>query len=281
MNITDTMMEYIGHHGSDLLVVNAARASFGKESAWLPSGAPNDYEGVVYQNIDGRPVNLSKGDANLIRFLATGFRAQEWDDFLNEIIGLVTAANESFGKLDVKAELTKKLHEYKRKAQHWAPFGHPHLTLRMRLPIFLARQFVKHQVGGVWSEESRRYMSNEPEFWFQDLVHARPADIKQGAGGEPAVEQSVARDWMERATEQSLNTYQLLLDHQVAPEEARTILTLNTMTTVVWTGSLLFWARVRNQRVDAHAQLAAQELGRKLDEIVGSRYPVSWAALTA
>ena len=149
MNITDTMMEYIGHHGSDLLVVNAARASFGKESAWLPSGAPNDYEGVVYQNIDGHPVNLSKADANLIRFLATGFRAQEWDDFLNEIIGLVTAANESFGKLDVKAELTKKLHEYKRKAQHWAPFGHPHLTLRMRLPIFLARQFVKHQIGGV------------------------------------------------------------------------------------------------------------------------------------
>jgi thymidylate synthase ThyX len=86
---------------------------------------------------------------------------------------------------------------------------------------------------------------------------------------------------MERTTENSLNTYQLLLDHQVAPEEARTILTLNTMTTVVWTGSLLFWARVRNQRVDAHAQLAAQELGRKLDEIVGSRYPVSWAALTA
>ena len=281
MKTVDTMMEYIGHHGSDLLVVNAARASFGKESAWLPSGAPNDYEGVVYQNIDGHPVNLSKGDANLIRFLATGFRAQEWDDFLNEIIGLVTAANESFGKLDVKAELTKKLHEYKRKAQHWAPFGHPHLTLRMKLPIFLARQFVKHQVGGVWSEESRRYMSNEPEFWFQDSVHARPADIKQGSGGEPAVEQSVARDWMERTTENSLNTYQLLLDHQVAPEEARTILTLNTMTTVVWTGSLLFWARVRNQRVDSHAQLAAQELGRKLDEIVGSRYPVSWAALTA
>ena len=273
MKTVDTMMEYIGHHGSDLLVVNAARASFGKESAWLPSGAPNDYEGVVYQNIDGHPVNLSKGDANLIRFLATGFRAQEWEEFLQQVRNV--AAN---GTLQ---ELTALLHEYKRKAQHWAPFGHPHLTLRMKLPIFLARQFVKHQVGGVWSEESRRYMSNEPEFWFQDSVHARPADIKQGSGGEPAVEQSVARNWMERTTEGSLNTYQLLLDHQVAPEEARTILTLNTMTTVVWTGSLLFWARVRNQRVDGHAQLAAQELGRKLDEIVGSRYPVSWAALTA
>ena len=280
MNITEPTMEYIGHHGSDLLVVNAARASFGKEVAWLPSGTPNDYEGVVYQNIDGHPVNLSKGDAGLIRFLATGYRTHEWDDFLSEIIGLVTAANESFGKLDVKAELTKKLHEYKRKAQHWAPFGHPHLTLRMTLPIFLARQYVKHQVGGVWSEESRRYIADEPDFWLPDEVHARPADIKQGSDGEPAVEQSVALDWMQRSTQTALNTYQLLLDHQVAPEEARTILPLNMMTTVVWTGSLLFWSRVRNQRVDAHAQLAAQKLAVQLDDIVGSRYPVSWAALT-
>lgn len=280
MNIAEPNMEYIGHHGSDLLVVNAARASFGKEVSWLPSGTPNDYEGVVYQNIDGHPVNLSKGDANLIRFLATGYRTHEWDDFLSEIIGLVTAANESFGKLDVKAELTKKLHEYKRKAQHWAPFGHPHLTLRMTLPIFLARQYVKHQVGGVWSEESRRYIADEPDFWLPDEVHARPADIKQGSGGEPAVEQSVALDWMQRSTQTALNTYQLLLDNQVAPEEARTILPLNMMTTVVWTGSLLFWSRVRNQRVDAHAQLAAQKLGKQLDTVVGPCYPVSWAALT-
>jgi len=111
-------------------------------------------------------------------------------------------------------------------------------------------------------------------------VHARPADIKQGSGGEPAVEQSVALDWMQRSTQTALNTYQLLLDHQVAPEEARTILPLNMMTTVVWTGSLLFWSRVRNQRVDAHAQLAAQKLGKQLDTVVGPRYPVSWAALT-
>ena len=272
MNITEPKMEYIGHHGSDLLVVNAARASFGKEVAWLPSWASNDYEGVVYQNIDGQAVNLSKGDAGLIRFLATGYRTHEWEEFLQQVRNV--AAN---GTLQ---ELTALLHEYKRKAQHWAPFGHPHLTLRMTLPIFLARQYVKHQVGGVWSEESRRYIADEPDFWLPDEVHARPEDIKQGSGGEPAVEQSVALDWMQRSTQTALNTYQLLLDHQVAPEEARTILPLNMMTTVVWTGSLLFWSRVRNQRVDAHAQLAAQKLGKQLDTVVGPRYPVSWAALT-
>lgn len=62
-------------------------------------------------------------------------------------------------------------------------------------------------------------------------------------------------------------------------EEARTVLPLNMMTTVVWTGSLLFWSRVCNQRVDSHAQLAAQELGRHIAAIMQPLYPVSWAAL--
>ena len=50
--------------------------------------------------------------------------------------------------------------------------------------------------------------------------------------------------------------------------------------TVVWTGSLLFWSRVCNQRVDSHAQLAAQELGHLISGIVGPLFPVSWDALT-
>lgn len=51
------------------------------------------------------------------------------------------------------------------------------------------------------------------------------------------------------------------------------------MTTVTWAGSLLFWSRVCNQRVDSHAQLAAQELGRQIDDIVRPHFPVSWDAL--
>ena len=78
----------------------------------------------------------------------------------------------------------------------------------------------------------------------------------------------------------SLKSYKALREKNVAPEEARIVLTLNSMTTVVWTGSLLFWSRVCNQRVDSHAQLAAQELGRKISDIVGPRFPYSWEALT-
>ena len=274
--------EYIDHMGSDLSVVNAARASFGKESDWdygETTKVIDEDRNVSWQHLDKK---LKPADANLIRFLATGYRTSEWAGFLDEVIEV--------SKLhDAKPRLTKLLHGYKRKAQHWAPFGHPHVEIRVKMPIFLARQFVKHQVGGVWSEESRRYISDEPEFWLPDEWHTRPDDIKQGSGAVIThmtwndggdVEQEEIDPIARELTAQQAYAYLQMVKGGVAPEEARIILTLNMMTTVVWTGSLLFWSRVCNQRVDSHAQLAAQALGRKISSIVQPLYPVSWEALT-
>lgn len=254
--------EYLDHMGTDLTVVNAARASFGKESWWQ----------------DLEKLTLKDGDAGLIRFLATGYRTKEWDDFLEYVITL--ASSTVYNKEERKAALTTVLHAYKRKAQHWAPFAHPHVQIRVSMPIFLARQFVKHQIGGVWSEESRRYISDEPGVWFPDEWHTRPEDIKQGSG-DLVTDQAFCDLVARNSTEDGIENYQRLLNQGVAPEEARIVLTLNMMTTVVWTGSLLFWSRVCNQRVDSHAQLAAQELGKLISGIVEPLYPVSWKALTA
>ena len=262
MKIEQITAEYREHMGSDLSVVNAARASFGKESTWEP--------GSVMLEDGGR--RLREADANLIRFLATGYRTSEWKQFLDDIRAVAQFSSD--------AALTDLLKEYKRKAQHWAPFAHPHVTIRISLPIFLARQFVKHQVGGVWSEESRRYISDEPGVWFPNEWHTRPEDIKQGSGGTLGYSDQAAVGYeMRNAVAQATGTYSFALASGVAPEEARIVLPLNMMTTVVWTGSLLFWSRVCNQRVDSHAQLAAQELGRKIADIVRPLYPVSWAAL--
>ena len=264
MKTAQIFAEYIDHMGSDLTVVNAARTSFGKESDW-ETNADGTYAG---------PANrLKPADANLIRYLATGYRTKEWDEFLDEIKD--AAINGS------PADLTNLLHAYKRRAQHWAPFAHPHIEIRVQMPVFLARQFVKHQVGGVWSEESRRYISDEPEVWFPEEWHTRPEDIKQGSGAVlgPKVFQDELHDRAEKVVVHALSTYDDLMNSGVAPEEARIILPLNMMTTVVWTGSLLFWSRVCNQRVDSHAQLAAQELGRKISDIARPLFPVSWAAL--
>ena len=281
MNTTQTTtVEYLDHMGSDLSVVNAARASFGKESEWEYGEVevkpdPCDPEASVWV----APKRLKQADANLIRFLATGYRTKEWNELLDEITSLALQGHFSPGEGDPRGELTNLLHNYKRKAQHWAPFGHPHVQIRVSMPIFLARQFVKHQVGGVWSEESRRYISDEPGVYIPEEWHTRPEDIKQGSGGL-VPQQGIADSIAVNTTQRALDAYGQLLGGGVAPEEARTILPLNMMTTVVWTGSLLFWSRVVNQRVDGHAQLAAQVLGKQISAIVGPLFPVSWKELT-
>ncbi len=280
MNVEQIRAEYIDHLGSDLMVVNAARTSFGKESDWVYAYPPEDAEG---NQLDHEPPKVLKpADANLIRYLATGYKSSEWDAFLGEILEVANKHIDSIAR----TRLTKLLHAYKRRPQHWAPFAHPHLSLRMTLPMFLARQFVKHQIGGTWSEESRRYISDEPGVWFPDEWHTRPEDIKQGSGGtiEEMIPYQGAKpmavgDVAEECAEHAVRTYMSMVRKGVAPEEARIVLPLNTMTTVTWTGSLLFWSRVCNQRVDSHAQLAAQELGRQIANIVRPYYPVSWAAL--
>ena len=269
MKTAEIFAEYKDHMGTDLTVVNAARTSFGKESDW-ETNADGTYAG---------PVNrLSQADANLIRFLATGFRTKDWDALLDKVL---SAAFQSPDYATQKSELTDILQHYKKSAQHWAPFAHPHMQIRMKLPMFLARQFVKHQIGGTWSEESRRYMSSEPEFWFPKEWHGRPEDIKQGSGYAigPQVFQDDLSDRAEKVAVHALNTYEEMVAAGVAPEEARIVLPLNTMTTVTWTGSLLFWSRVCNQRLDSHAQKAANELAEQIAAIAQPIFPVSWAAL--
>lgn len=276
MKTTEITVEYLDHMGSDLTVVNAARTSFGKESTW-DYGPPTEHLGYDNEVTYRQERVLKEADAKLIRYLATGYRTKEWDELLGEIAEIVIS-NAGHDVAGMKAELTALLHTYKRRGQHWAPFAHPHLSLRMKLPMFLARQFVKHQVGGVWSEESRRYMSSEPEFWLPKEWHGRPEDIKQGSEGVHP--ESVM--WGQAAAEHTKNAlafYMQAVGSGIAPEEARIVLPLNTMTTVIWTGSLLFWSRVCNQRVDSHAQKAANELAGQIADIVRPHFPVSWAAL--
>lgn len=261
MKKENLFVEYLDHMGSDLTVVNAARASLGKESHWL-------FETTEEGN---QNLYLSKEDDNLIRYLATGYRTSEWTQLLHNLRQVAMSGTDE--------EMTAMLHAYKRQAQHWAPFAHGQVQLRLRMPMFLARQFVKHQVGGVWSEESRRYISSEPGVYIPTEWHCRPEDIKQGSGGivrDPLAVHLTALG----SIESSIASYKKMLDLGTAPEEARMVLPLNTMTTVVWTGSLLFWARVCNQRVDSHAQLAAQELGKLISSYVSPHFPTSWKYLT-
>ena len=216
-------VDLVDHMGTDMTVVDAARVSMAKESAW--------------EVLDCGISMLPDKDAKLVNYLANN--------------------------------------------NHWTPFGHCFATFRVKAPIFVARQLVKHQVGLCWNEVSRRYVDEEPEFWFPEVWRERPdGSIKQGSGSNHYASIHIAR-LIERTTQEGLRLYQSLIDDNVAPEQARMILPLNTMTEWIWSGSLAAWARVCKLRLDPHAQeetrLVAEAFAKELEPI----FPVSWAALMA
>lgn len=177
-----------------------------------------------------------------------------------------------------------KLIDYLAKHNHWSPFAHTSIQLRVKAPIFVARQLVKHQVGGVWNEVSRRYVDSEPEFWFPDQWRGRPeGSMKQGSNGVVELLASgseVGGFWLPRdVVNLCLDQYKNMLQQGVAPEQARMILPQNMMTEWYWTGSLMFFTRVCKQRLDPHAQQETREIAERIAEIVAPLFPVSWSAL--
>ena len=204
----------------------------------------------------------------------------DYVDHLGGDINVVNAARVSFAKEVKEFDLEKdtKLINYLAKHNHFTPLAHTSVTIRVKAPIFMARQFVKHQIGMTWNEESRRYIDDEPEFYIPKELRGRPVNAKQGSNG--VLESSdLFTDMIVAESSRCLDLYKRLLEANVAPEQCRMVLPQNTMTNWMWTGSLVAFARVVKLRTDSHAQQEAQELAKLINDIVAPLYPVSWKAL--
>lgn len=205
----------------------------------------------------------------------------EYVDHMGSDKSVVNAARVSFDKLaeNYTDEQNEKLISYLAKHNHWSPFAHATISLRIKAPIFVARQLAKSQVGLAWNEVSRRYVDSVPEFWFPKEWRGKPLNAKQGSSGVVSLEGLGSGYWPEHISDKCLATYNQLLGYGVAPEQARMVLPQNTMTEWIWTGSLYAFARVCNLRLDAHAQQETQEVAKKISGIIQPLFPVSWGVL--
>lgn len=211
-------------------------------------------------------------------------------DHMGNDLTVVNAARVSFDKessfewdheeLRLKlSDADARLVKYLAKHGHWSPFAHPSVQFQVKAPIFVARQLAKHQVGGVLNEVSRRYVDSEPEFYIPAEWRGRPeGSVKQGSG-EPVRHQKLVEAVVKKTTADALEIYNDLLSSGVAPEMARMVLPQNTMTEWYWTGSLMFWARVCRQRLDAHAQAESQQVALLVSKHMRKLFPVSWDVL--
>ena len=168
----------------------------------------------------------------------------------------------------------EKLISYLAKHNHWSPFGHCSMQFHIKAPIFVARQLVKHQVGLVWNEVSRRYVDDEPEFYVPKRWRLRPeGSVKQGSSDE-TIEYDIAGTMAYVKT-----TYNNLLREQVAPEMARMVLPQNMYTEWYWSGTLMAFARVCNLRCAKDTQWETQQIANKIDRFGAEFFPYSWVEL--
>jgi thymidylate synthase (FAD) len=180
-----------------------------------------------------------------------------------------------------------KLIKYLATHKHTSPFRHNNISVRCLVPIFLARQLGKHQVGLSWNEVSRRYVDTVPTFYTPTEWRSRPnGSIKQGSG-ESAVLYCNHEFWGDEPTsymyseliDHALAVYNSMLKAGVAPEMARMVLPQSMNTEFVWSGSLMAFAHIYKLRIDGHSQLEAQQFARQLDTIIRPLFPVAWEAL--
>jgi thymidylate synthase (FAD) len=195
-------------------------------------------------------------------------------DFMGTDLSVVNAARVSFAKeSDEFSDKDAKLINYLAKHNHWSPFGHASMQFRIKAPIFVARQLVKHQVGLVWNEVSRRYVDDEPEFYIPSEWRLKADDKKQGSSDE-TIEYNLGS-----TLEFVKTTYQNMLRANIAPEMARMILPQNLYTEWYWSGTLMAFARVCNLRCKPDTQMETQLIANEIDLKSRELFPISWKAL--
>lgn len=168
-----------------------------------------------------------------------------------------------------------KLIEYLAKHNHKSPFNHAFLSFRVKAPIFVARQLVKHKFLP-WNEVSRRYVDDEPEFYIPDVYRKKAENVKQGSSDEHV---DLQFKYTETSTQTALISYLKMLEAGVCAEQARMVLPQNTMTEWIWSGSLGAFADMCKLRLDAHAQKESQEVAHHIAGYLNHLFPVSFKAL--
>jgi thymidylate synthase (FAD) len=279
---------YIDHMGTDLSVVNAAKVSFGERSEWENDQDDDSWVNPFIGNYRREMRHpdfvgkLSEKGQDLIQFLARGCTSGDWGAIMQSV---AECSSEEDQKIVYDEDLEGLLNHIRKMPSHWSPFAHTAISLHLKMPIFVARQIMKHTTGIEYNEVSRRYVKSEPEFYFPDVWRKKADNVKQGSSDEAVANyqslweyDSVENDYNAHMNE-AAEFYKHLLSQGVAPEQARMVLPQSMYTEVIATGNLYAWANMYIQRTDSHAQKETQDLAKQIGDIVKPLYPVSWDAL--
>jgi len=206
-----------------------------------------------------------------IKVLDKGF--VRYVDHMGDDRRIVDAARVSYGSERQSEEKDKKLLFRLYRDKHTSPFEMGKLTLNIKMPIFIARQYVRHRMQNL-NEYSARYKELPEEFYIPEVWRKQGgAENKQGSEVSDNLPHAGLSNFLEEASKEAYKKYQYLLTSGIAREMARMVLPLNIYTEmwVCWDmKNLLHFITLRE---DAHAQAEIQEYGKTIKEIARHFFP--------
>lgn len=191
---------------------------------------------------------------------------------------IVQSARVSYGEGTKTVSQDGALIDYLLRHQHTSPFEQVVLTFHLKMPIFVARQWVRHRMGRM-NEVSGRYSIMKDEFYVPSDKDIAPqsTDNKQGRCEEafPKEQAEEIRKELEKGQEESYKIYSALVEKGLAREIARIDLPLALYTEFYWQMDLHNLFHFLKLRLDSHAQLEIREYAKVILEICKKVAPMA------
>ncbi|MSO53931.1 MAG: FAD-dependent thymidylate synthase [Rhodospirillales bacterium] len=211
-------------------------------------------------------------------------------DYLGDDTAIVQAARVSYGRGTKKVSDDRGLIRYLMRHRHTTPFEMCELKLHVKLPIFVARQWIRHRTANV-NEYSARYSVLDREFYVPERMAAQSETNRQGRAGElDPTESDAARALIQGDGDRAYGTYLDLLNETeggevrdpsrkgVARELARMVLPANVYTQWYWKVDLHNLLHFLSLRADPHAQYEIRVYAEAIGAVVQKWVPITWEA---
>ena len=193
---------------------------------------------------------------------------------------IVQAARVSYGKGTSKVSQDRGLIRYLMRHRHSTPFEMVEFKFHCKMPIFVARQWVRHRTANI-NEYSLRYSEARDEFYYPDPenIQFQSALNKQGRMGEvPEDLKQKVKDYFKEISERSFAIYAELNEAGIARELARSVLPVNLYTEWYWKNDLHNLLHFIGLRSDSHAQYEIRVFSDAMAESVKAVAPFAWEA---
>lgn len=185
---------------------------------------------------------------------------------------IVEAARISYRSPSKGEEQDKKLLDYLWRNKHTSPFEMVKITLNIKMPIFVMRQYVRHRMQNL-NEVSARYTELPSDFYIPTKWRAQDTKNRQGSVDSDYLDHKKLTNMFESTCQIAYNTYQDLLNSGVAREMARMVLPVNIYTEIYACWDLKNLLHFISLREDIHAQSEIREYGRAIKSICTELFP--------